>query len=733
MPTFSVIVPAFNVEGYLRQAVMSVADAPDTEVIVVDDRSTDGTSALADELARLYPSVRTIRPESNVGLGRARNFGLAHATGDYVLFLDGDDYFAPGAVARIADVVSDAAPDVVVFGYKRLYPNGDAVEGMLHAPLQYEGQFTVRDNLEILDVLNVAWNKAYRREFLAALGIEFPVGYYEDIPWTYPILAAAQSIVTADEPLYLYRQRWSGSILRSTDVRHLEIVDQFERLMDVVERLEIDDVLQGEIYTRGFRNLVTLATTKISRIPAAHRREFYGRARAVVKARVPRGYELPGEGDKWKLMRAVWDMDYDAFQSRARKRGVLRKAKGVVGKARRFARRLVKAPLQGRWTYRYFRRFAAVDANLVMFENLWGLTPRLNCAALDSELRRTYPHMRAVWAVRAEDAADVPDGFDVVVKGSRDYSRIVATAKYFFVDTNLPAWWRKRAGQVMTQTHHGTPLKLMGVEERGKTKGWKDALLRRCQHWDYSVVSNSYSAEVWKHSYPVRCETLEYGYARNDVLVNATAETVHEARDRVGVSGAGRVVLFAPTFRDKGMALAGTDMVRAVADTLPSGDVLLIRGHYFSDSAGQDGLPANVVDVSNYLRVEDLYLAADVLVTDYSSVMFDFANLRRPIVIFAPDWSDYQESRGTYFDITVDAPGPVASQAQELADILVRESYLSPQSVAQRERFSDIFCSFETGHAAQSLLAKVIEGRDAEVTRRTDLPSLTTWHMDRLA
>ncbi|MFN3866703.1 MAG: glycosyltransferase family 2 protein, partial [Demequina sp.] len=116
---FSVVIPAYNVQGYLRQAVMSVAFDDRTEVIVVDDRSTDGTSALADELGTLYESVRVIRPPANIGLGRARNLGLAHAQGEYVVFLDGDDYLAAGALDRLRAVVGDQAPDLVMYGYKR--------------------------------------------------------------------------------------------------------------------------------------------------------------------------------------------------------------------------------------------------------------------------------------------------------------------------------------------------------------------------------------------------------------------------------------------------------------------------------------------------------------------------------------------------------------------------------------------------------------------------------------
>ncbi|GMA36371.1 hypothetical protein GCM10025876_25750 [Demequina litorisediminis] len=152
------------------------------------------------------------------------------------------------------------------------------------------------------------------------------------------------------------------------------------------------------------------------------------------------------------------------------------------------------------------------------------------------------------------------------------------------------------------------------------------------------MASNSYSAEVWKHSYPVRCEMLEVGYPRNDVLVSAGAAQTQAAREVLGISPEARVFLYAPTFRDGGMgAAAGLDL-RALQEYLAPDDVFLVRGHYFHGRQASIPGQGQIVDVSDHPSVEDLYLAADVLITDYSSVMFDYANLRRPMVIFPYDW-----------------------------------------------------------------------------------------------
>lgn len=732
-PQFSVIIPAFNVQGYLRQAVMSVANDPSVEVLVVDDRSTDGTALLADELAELFDTVRVVRPPQNVGLGRARNLGISEARGEYVLFIDGDDYLIDGALDRIRVPIADHTPDVVVFGYSRLYANGDRVEGVQREPLQVETPFTVSERPEILDVLNVAWNKAYRRAFLQSVGVEFPVGYYEDIPWTYPLLVSAESIIGLDEPLYMYRQRSSGSILRSTDARHMEIVDQFDRLMQTLEGLGVSSELRGEVFTRAFRNLVTLATVRRDRLPRGLRRVFYARARQTVRAHIPEGHVLPTEGDKWKLMRLMWWLDYNGFEARLLAVEAVARIKTVFRDTVRGVLRALRAGYHSQWFYSFHRRFTRVNRRMILLENLWGFSPRLNCLAIDREIRRAHPEMRIVWSVNSWATPGVPDGMEYVVKGSHKYHRVLATAKYFFLDVNLPGWWRKRPGQVFTQLHHGTPLKLMGVEERGQGRGWVNGLLARCANWDYSVVSNSYSAEVWKHSYPVRYETLEYGYPRNDVLVNAQPDDAVAARRRIGVADDARVVLYVPTFRKRGRDSISSNDVDVIAEALEDGDVLLMRGHYLAGRERGAELHHALVDVTTYPAVEDLYLAADVLVTDYSSAMFDFANLERPVIIFAHDWDNYRHQRGTYFDITVDSPGSVVTSASELAECIISREYASDENKARLRKFRKVFCEFDTGHAARDVVAHVLGGSRRSDIDRPRVPALTTWTMDRIA
>jgi CDP-glycerol glycerophosphotransferase (TagB/SpsB family) len=263
-------------------------------------------------------------------------------------------------------------------------------------------------------------------------------------------------------------------------------------------------------------------------------------------------------------------------------------------------------------------------------------------------------------------------------------------------------------------THHGTPLKTMGLDLRNAAIAGQrmdfPALVRRSRRWDFSVSSNPLSTLVWERVFPVPAETLEVGYPRNDVLANATGDDVRRARGELGIQPGQTAVLYAPTHREYQVGYQPTMDLAAVADGLGDDHVVLARLHYFY---GQDphlrdlGQAGRVVDVADHPSIEELCLAADVLVTDYSSLMFDYAVLDRPIVIHAPDWDVYRAVRGTYFDLMEQRPGVVARTDDEVVDALRSGAAAGDEARRDRAAFRARFCPWDDGHAAERVVRRV--------------------------
>jgi CDP-glycerol glycerophosphotransferase len=349
-----------------------------------------------------------------------------------------------------------------------------------------------------------------------------------------------------------------------------------------------------------------------------------------------------------------------------------------------------------------------LDPDLAVYGAYWFRGYSCNPRAIYEKSLELVPNARGVWVVRKDAVDAVPAGVEHVVRGTRPYFDAIARAKYMINNVNFPNNVVKRAGSVHVQTHHGTPLKYMGLDLRdSEAQGGGmdfDKLLMRVARWDYSISSNPHSTEVWERVYPGKYESLEIGYPRNDALGAATPETVAAARSALGVAGGKTVVLYAPTHREyEDGYVSRLDLAR-LADALGPDHVILARLHYFYDS---DPLvrelheAGRLVDVATHPSVEELCLAADVLLTDYSSIMFDYAVLDRPIVIHAPDWEEYRARRGVYFDLLEAAPGTVARTQEEVA------AAVAAPGDGARAAFRERFCALEDGHSAERAVRRI--------------------------
>jgi CDP-glycerol glycerophosphotransferase len=395
-----------------------------------------------------------------------------------------------------------------------------------------------------------------------------------------------------------------------------------------------------------------------------------------------------------------------------------------AGKTRRAGRKAVR---RGRrhLLQRYYRiqLRAPIEPNLAVFAAYWYRGYSCNPAAIYEKLREAVPQVRGVWIVEREHVDSMPAGVEHVVAWTREYYRVIARAKYFVNNVNFPNDFVKREGTIHVQTHHGTPLKTMGLDLRtayfaGSRMNF-DLLLRRAERWDYSISSNAFSTEIWKRVYPVHYRTLEVGYPRNDVLANATAADGERIRAELGIAPGQRVILLAPTHREYRAGYQPTADAGRLAGDLGPDYVVLARLHYFygeelPPEASRAG--SRVLDVTRHPSIEELCLAADVLVTDYSSIMFDYAVLDRPIVLHVPDWDEYRAKRGTYLDLLAEPPGVVTTTDEELVEAFRSGAVWGDKATRLRSVFRARFASLDDGGAAERVVRAVWLSEESDIS-----------------
>ncbi|CAL9436254.1 Teichoic acid poly(glycerol phosphate) polymerase [Streptomyces sp. enrichment culture] len=724
MPRFSVILPCFKVQGFLRECLDSVLGQShrDIEVIAVDDCSPDGCGAILDEYAARDDRLRVLHLRENVGLGPARNAGMPHATGDYLLFLDSDDTLTPGALRAMADRLEETGdPDVLVFDYARTYWWGGTRRNVL-AHLLAEaggGTFTAVEYPQILDLLMVVWNKAYRRDFVEREGFAFPPGYYEDTPWTFPVMLTAGRIATLDRICLNYRQRRQGNILSTTSRKHFDVHEQYARVFAYVDsRPELARWRPYLHAKMGEHCLDILA--KPDRLPPRDKAEFFRRTAEMFRAHKPEGAPVPKE---LRVLEGGW-AGYVLWRQSGR-------ARRELGRRAQRARAAADARLGRARSVLGARR--PLDPHLAVYSAFSHRGVLGDPAAIYHKAREIAPHLRGVWVVRDEEqAALLPPGVEHVVLGTARYRRVTERATFFVNNVNWPGSLAKRPGSVHIHTHQGTPLKYMGadlLDKPGARLGVDvPQMLRRADRWDYSLVANRYSERVWERAYPCHFTSLRTGSPRNDVLVGADPDAGRETRARLGVPDGHTVVLYAPTRRDyrRGGLVERLDVARLARD-LGEGRTLVVRLHPSLAAGPARGLGLSelhrrgiVIDATDEPHVEELMLASDVLLTDYSALMFDYANLDRPIVVYADDWDAYTASRGAYFDITAEAPGHVARSYRELAWLLDSGTWRDEEAARLRSAFRDRFCEYDDGRAAERVVRTLMLGEP--VTGPTGIP-----------
>ncbi|GGV54509.1 CDP-glycerol glycerophosphotransferase family protein [Streptomyces spectabilis] len=703
-PQLSVVVHGRNVQGHLGESLDALARqaGADVEVVV----AAVGTSARA--AAARHPGLTLVALPEETPDGAARAAGAARAGGRWLHFVPSKDSVPTGAARAVAERAA-ALPDTVDVlltdhtrstwrHTRRPSPDGR----FLAEPGRRE--VSLADCPDLLKVTPVLGNRVLRRDFWRDR--QDLLATDDELFAAYAALLTADRIAVFDQAALEERRLRPESLPPPTAEDHFALLETYERLLRLAEQRAAGPGPFGVLYVA----MVTAGLRTVARagLPEPQAREFFHRAALAAVAFRPPGHRRPGglEGVRRRLLEEDAYTKYRAFQLADQRRRKLRSA--VAGGRRRAAKTVRDIQY-----HQDLRR--PLDPRLAVFSAYWDRGVACNPGAIAAKLAELAPHIHPVWVVSRANEPLLPPGTDHVVPGTRRYWRVMATAKYLVNNANFPNAIVKRQGSVHLQTHHGTPLKRMGLDQLDYPAAAQGLnfheLLARVDRWDYSVSSNSHSTQMWQRAYQSRYTELDHGYPRNDVYYTATAADVRAVRDRLGIAPGKRALLYAPTHRDYEATWTPRLDLAALASRLGEDTVLLVRGHYFYGGAGSS--PAaprrtgRIVDVSAYDPVEDLALAADALVTDYSSLMFDYANLDRPIVVYADDWETYAKTRGVYFDLLAEPPGAVARTQEELTEILTTDAWRDAAARRARAAFRRRFCEFDDGRAAERVVRRV--------------------------
>ena len=374
-----------------------------------------------------------------------------------------------------------------------------------------------------------------------------------------------------------------------------------------------------------------------------------------------------------------------------------------------------------------------MDEKLVVFDAFMARNFADSPRAIYEYMRDSseYKDYKFIWVFRKFDPQAhkhlyVDTRTKIVKYKSAEYFRAYARAKYWVTNSRLPFILKNHDEQVYIQCWHGTPLKRLGhdvVENYTSAKYTNDEMADQydseTKKLDYFLSPSSYASEKFRSAFALEKfgksdSIIEEGYPRNDRLINASQDEIDGLKKKLNIPEGKKVLLYAPTWRDNQYAEGQGYTYKTQADfdylqdKLGDDWIILFRAHYFvANGFDFKKYGGFIRDVSGVDDVNDLYLVSDTLMTDYSSVFFDYANLERPILFFMYDLDMYRDNiRGFYINLE-DLPGNIIKTEEEIVSTLADLESYSDEQRSKYVDFNNRFNYLDDGKATERVVKAI--------------------------
>lgn len=734
----SVIIPFSHYPHYLKECLESLKTSAfqDFETLLVVDKEHD----CIDDVIKEYSFVRVIESQVH-GCAACRNVGMQYAMGEYIYFLDADDYVLENTLGLLAvhahgeDIVYGAISNtwnnkanyLEKIANREIDPEDLEEKQRLHEekvdayrlknPDESEHRLQsvyyllrVKKGIRSITALGIL----FKTTFIRQNGFTFDENYryYSDMTFLCPVLDRLTSQVRVEDAIYVKRKH--NDPINYPALSQEESDDRFEERCKAVEttRSLIDE--NGIVrYYLDFKLIHFFTRSMSKRLRRSQderwRNEYFTMIIPYIEKCRPDVLDELSRNNA-KMVRALLNHDL---------KGVQKQVRWVLGK-KKFKKMLKNKNTA--YKLAYFHRYLKqpVKENVILFETFMAKNYSDSPKYIYEYIAQNHPKYECVWAIN--DGAKIPYGAKTVKRFSFQYAYYLAVSKYLVFNVRPPLWYRKREEQVFLETWHGTPLKRLVFDQEEVTSAspkYKQQFYRQRKDWDFLVSANPFSTKTFRSCFLYEGEMLEYGYPRNDILYWPNKDEIaQQLKEKLGIPKDKKTILYAPTWRDDQHYGSGQYKfelaldLKLMKERLQDDYVVLLRTHhYISDHIDVSGLGDFVINLSSYDDISEIYLISDICITDYSSVFFDYANLKRPILFYTYDFDKYKNQlRGFYIDMNTEVPGPLLYTSEQVVQAIEDIDEITEEYKERYDQFYDRFCCYDDGHAsehvAEAMLAK---------------------------
>ena len=749
MTFLSIIIPFNSEKRFLNDCLDSLKEEnlTDIETIIILNgiskdkenlNNLDSINNLIDEYkSDLNISTKTF--DENIGVAKARNEGLELAKGKYVYFIDSDDYIHKGALNVLIDIAKESNADLVNGKRVRTY----YIRERFEEELEKRDYVFLTDRKSPIDKIKNVFAKemtdmeSFIQDLVAKSIIEEEVltvlhclikkdlintkfdenkKYFSDYEVILDVFKNANTYKTDKRSIYAKRLR--DDVVNYPSLNQEAGNEKFKIAYEnYIEVLGIVDAFEDEekkkLLKKEFNGkFVRYYRYKFSRQYRSNKNEEWRTIYFDMMSEIAKTFDLNNIKKDKNEIKALQNHDKKTVQKLMNRRLAKRKASNIIFRNKNKKNAIFKTV--------YLNKFnkEPIKENRIVFESFRGDFYTDNPKYIYEYLLKTYgDKFEYVWVIN-DKSTKIPGNPKKVKRLTLEYYRVMATSKYWVLNGRQHSSLLKRDEQVLLETWHGTPLKKLGLDLENLYSGspkYQKRVDKDSKDWDYLVSPNRYTSNILKRCFAYDGEMLETGYPRNDILSNADENLSCEIKTKLNLPKDKKIILYAPTWRDNEFFEAGQykftlelDLKR-MQEELGDEYIIITRLHYFiANNLDLSDYKGFAFDESKYDDIAELYLISDILITDYSSVFFDYANLKRPILFYTYDLDSYGDViRGFYFDMENNVPGPLLFTTEEVIDSIRNIEKINEEYKEKYEEFYETFCSLEEGNASQKIVERV--------------------------
>ena len=721
----SIIVPVYNLENYIGKCLKSLTEQTlkDIEIIVVDDGSTDNSSKVIEKIKSDRIKFIKNKENTNLGVSKTRNLALKQARGEYVGFVDGDDFVDVTMYEKMYNKAKEENSDIVCCNYDRIY-NSKRMMCKVGESDEYGKSLHENPDLLMCGVPYI-WNKIFKKSIIDENKLEFKdFNIFEDLLFTYECFLKANKISLVDEVLYHYIRNRSSSVMSSFSYKLFDIFEVMKELVDYYKKNQAYDEFEQYLLAVVLNHIFIRLNTrvKIKEIPAKYK--FLNESFKF----------LDNNFKDWKKSEYYFEYKNKPIKKYTSKTYWLlklysHKSKKYLKKIKKYIKKLSPKSRKGARYLKYVKKKKIIEKTILV-DSQHGDNISGNMFYILKELcsNTEYKDYKIYVTVTKEKKEKIKEklefygytNLELVKLDSNKYLKILATTKYLFNDTSFMPYFIKRDEQVYLNTWHGTPLKTLGRKTKSEYYNMGN-LQKNFIVADYLLYPSEYMMEHMLEDYMIdnvaKNKIMLAGYPRNTIFFDTKSK--EKIREEENLKDK-EIIAYMPTWRGILKNVQNPqefieEVFEEIEKNLNDNQIMYVNFHpYLGDRISFEKY-SKIKKFPNKYETYEFLNICDKLITDYSSVFFDYAITKNKIIIYAYDEEEYFRDRGVYIKLD-ELPFPKVDNVKDLI-----KEINSPLNY-DIDNFIEKFCKYDEKDITTKICNKVILNKEENI-KIIDMPN----------